>query len=399
MPAECDKASRILRVFTLDRDHAPEQTNYVDEHAAKKQQKVIQRIPAAALAEAQGIAIFTVFRSGLGISGASGGGLVMARLESGEWGPPSGILMHTVGFGFLVGLDVYDVVILLRTKTAVESFCTPKFTLGGDLSIAAGPVGQSAVIDAGYKQAPAWSYVKSKGFYAGAQRTLILSKDVKLISVNGTIIIERQDENAKFYYRPYTAREILSGKPQMPHEAKGLIQTLRAAEGKSADHSLIPGGVAPSEVEAKGIAPPNYDDLDIINVKCSMCGAKMTPDMLTDHKCESTSETSAGPSAPPPSLPPRAQVAHSEPAALDPANQLPIQDLAIQTPATDAATHKDSSMAHLEDSSSRTAASGGNDMAIDRPNILATKAEEAATVSDDDRIELVDATASLGPAK
>ncbi|ORY74873.1 hypothetical protein BCR37DRAFT_352465, partial [Protomyces lactucae-debilis] len=220
MPSECDKASRILRVFTIDREHAPEKLNVLDAHAAKKQQKVIQRIPADAIKAAQGIAIFTVFRSGLVIGGGSGGGLVMARTDDGTWSAPSGIIVNTFSFGFLVGLDVYDVVILLNTKMAVESFCNPKVTLGADISLVAGPVGHAAIVDAGYRQPPAWYYVKSKGLYAGAQ------------PVDGSFVLERNDENAKFYYGRYSAREILAGKVRMPVEAQGLLQTLRAAEGQ-----------------------------------------------------------------------------------------------------------------------------------------------------------------------
>ena len=67
--------------------------------------------------------------------------MVLARLADGKWSGPSGILIHTVGFGLLVGADIYDVVLILRTESALESFTNPKFNLGAQLAIAAGPVG------------------------------------------------------------------------------------------------------------------------------------------------------------------------------------------------------------------------------------------------------------------
>lgn len=179
---ECDKAARILRVFTLDGGvEYEEKLNINDVDAKKKTQRVIKRIPAKALREAKGLAIFTVFRSGLGFSAASGSGVVIARKPDGNWGCPSGLLVHTLGFGFMIGVDVYDVVLLLRSEMAVKSFTHPKVNLGGELALVAGPLGSSVMADAGYQQAPCWSYVKSKGFYAGVQ-------------LDGSIIVERQDE-------------------------------------------------------------------------------------------------------------------------------------------------------------------------------------------------------------
>ena len=85
------------------------------------------------------------------------------------WGPPSGILIHTIGFGFLAGADVYDVVLILRNRKAVRAFANPKVSLGAELSVAAGPLGGGAMVDTGIEAAPVLSYVKSKGLYGGAQ--------------------------------------------------------------------------------------------------------------------------------------------------------------------------------------------------------------------------------------
>lgn len=116
-----------------------------------------------------GLAIYTCSRTGLGLSAASGGGVVLAKDADGNWGPPSGILIHTVGFGFIAGVDVYDVVLILRTRKAVQAFANPKISLGAELSVSAGPLGTGATVTSGLEAAPVLSYTKSKGLYGGAQ--------------------------------------------------------------------------------------------------------------------------------------------------------------------------------------------------------------------------------------
>lgn len=69
----------------------------------------------------------------------------------------------------MAGADVYDVVLILRTKESVQSFCKPRITLGGEVSISAGPVGNGVMLESGLEGHPVWSYVKSKGIYAGVQ--------------------------------------------------------------------------------------------------------------------------------------------------------------------------------------------------------------------------------------
>lgn len=238
---ELDKAARILRVFTLDGGVATTQ-NVPDASGHKKEQKVIQRIPAEVLRQACGIAIFTVFRTGLHWSAASGSGILISRvaqgsvggemLEPGSWSAPSGILIHTLGVGLMVGIDIYDVVLVLNTDKAVAAFSHPRVRLGAELSVAAGPVGDGRAIDA--DRAMSWSYSKSKGFFAGVQ-------------LDGTVIIERNDENERFYRHKWMAEDIISGRVARPRAAEGLYQTLSAAEGRQYRTDMIPQGMGPSE--------------------------------------------------------------------------------------------------------------------------------------------------------
>lgn len=191
-------------------------------------------------------------RTGLWISGAGGSGVLVARKEDGTWSPPSGIMLHTAGLGFLVGVDIYDCVLVINNRKALESFTKVRATIGGEVSAVAGPVGVGGVLenDGKWKEAnrPVFTYLKSRGFYAGVQ-------------VDGTVVIERTDENARFYGQDIGVMDILNGKVRHPPpEIKMLTETLRAAEGQTdVDSELLrqlSGQAAPADFE---VLPPGED--------------------------------------------------------------------------------------------------------------------------------------------
>jgi lipid-binding SYLF domain-containing protein len=256
---ESDKAARILRSFCKDgfydqldaEDMAAKQKEIEQASTASGQQKqkidrpqgkqrVLKKIPSEVIKNAKGIAIFTTMRMGLWMSGAGGSGILMARVpETGEWSPPSGILLHTAAIGFLVGVDIYDCVLIINTYEALEGFKKLRATLGGELSATAGPVGMGGILDTEVhkRQAPIWTYMKSRGVYAGVQ-------------VDGTIIVERMDENERFYGEKLSAQDILSGKVRKsPDSLRTLMQTVKAAQGDSdVDESCLPpAGEAPGD--------------------------------------------------------------------------------------------------------------------------------------------------------
>lgn len=228
----------------------------------KQKQRVVKKIPQAVMQRAVGLAIFTTMRTGLWISGAGGSGVLVARKEDGTWSEPSGILLHTAGLGFLVGVDIYDCVLVINNRKALASFTKLRATLGGEISAVAGPVGAGGVLehDGKWKEfnQPVFTYIKSRGFYAGVQ-------------VDGTIIVERTDENKRFYHQEISATDILAGKVRhRPYEVKMLMETLKAAEGRSdVDAELmaeLEGQPAPGDVdvEAPGtmFGVPDPDDPD-----------------------------------------------------------------------------------------------------------------------------------------
>lgn len=101
-------------------------------------------------------------RTGLWVSGAGGSGVLIARKEDGSWSPPSGIMLHTAGLGFLVGVDIYDCVVVINNRKALDAFTKIRATLGGEISAVAGPVGVGGVLENDGK----WKQAKSVLFVA-----------------------------------------------------------------------------------------------------------------------------------------------------------------------------------------------------------------------------------------
>ncbi|KAL3474540.1 hypothetical protein BJX99DRAFT_260307 [Aspergillus californicus] len=271
---ESDKAARILRSFCKDGFYADDESDRqsADSHLNKEtgkidkpkgKQRVLKKIPTKVVQEAKGIAIFTTMRTGLWLSGSGGSGVLLARIpETGEWSPPSGIMLHTAGIGFLAGIDIYDCVVIINTYQALEAFKKVRCTLGGEVSASAGPVGMGGVLESEVhkRQAPIWTYMKSRGLYAGVQ-------------VDGTIIIERTDENERFYGERISVSDILAGKAKyLPASIEPLIQTIKAAQGdQDVNENLLPSpGETPGDMDLQQPAVfgvPDPEDPDPFGVK------------------------------------------------------------------------------------------------------------------------------------
>jgi len=179
-------------------------------------------------------------------------------VESSEW--------YIAAHGWtrvLVGVDIYDCVLVINTYKALEAFTSIRCTLGGEISAVAGPVGIGGVLESEVhkRQAPVLTYLKSRGFYAGVQ-------------VDGTIVIERTDENEIFYGQRIGVADILAGKALNPPKEKYrlLLNTIRAAQGDAIAESDLPSSLGPTpgdfEVDSEGsFGIPDVEDPDPYGVK------------------------------------------------------------------------------------------------------------------------------------
>lgn len=167
----------------------------------------------------QGLAILTVIKAGFLGSARFGSGLVVARLPDGSWSAPSAIATGGAGFGGQIGFELTDFVFILNDASAVKTFSQAgSLTLGGNVSIAAGPVGRNAEAAGAASLrsvAGIFSYSKTKGLFAG-------------VSLEGSVIVERKDANTKLYGRPISAKALLAGSEPAPSQAYPLMSILNS---------------------------------------------------------------------------------------------------------------------------------------------------------------------------
>ncbi|KAL9547216.1 hypothetical protein MBANPS3_006281 [Mucor bainieri] len=211
LASECRKAARILNSFT---DNG-KGVDFI--------------IPPHILSDAKGLAIFTVLKAGFLFSGRAGSGLVIARLPDGNWSAPSAIMTGGMGFGGQVGAELTDFIMVLNTTSAVKTFMHHgSITLGGNISVAAGPIGRNAEASgtASIKNVSAvYSYSKTRGLFAG-------------VSLEGSVIIERFDANKKLYGGKVKTRDLLNGTIPPPPAADALYRALELKSGHRAGGSF-----------------------------------------------------------------------------------------------------------------------------------------------------------------
>jgi len=118
------------------------------------------------LKDAKGVLIYPqVLKAGFIFGGSGGTGVLLSRDgKTGDWSNPAFYTMGSVSFGLQIGGESAEVVLLVMTQKAMDSLLTSKFKLGGDASVALGPVGGGAKSDV---TADFLSFAKSKGLYAG----------------------------------------------------------------------------------------------------------------------------------------------------------------------------------------------------------------------------------------
>jgi lipid-binding SYLF domain-containing protein len=162
---------------------------------------------------------------------------VISRLNNDSiencWSAPSAIGTVGISWGALIGVDLTDYVILLNTEEAVKAFMTVgQVTIGGGLEVAVGPIGRSTSADLHVSSsgtiAPAYSYSHSRGIFAG-------------VSLDGSVIMTRDNVNYNFYGRQVTPEEILTGRVASPRAGKPLYHALNEALAAIPnDHSKPP---------------------------------------------------------------------------------------------------------------------------------------------------------------
>jgi len=156
-------------------------------------------IPRDLLQKAYCAVVVPSLKKGAFVVGAEyGRGFVICRKGSGiGWGAPAAIRVEGGSFGFQIGGSATEVVMLIMNERGMHQLEKDKFTLGGDASIAAGPVGRTVSADTdAYMSADILSWSRTKGLFAG-------------LALKGATLRPDRDANRELYGRELGTREIV----------------------------------------------------------------------------------------------------------------------------------------------------------------------------------------------
>jgi lipid-binding SYLF domain-containing protein len=173
-------------------------------------------IPRQVLEKAQCIGIVpNLKRAGFIIGAKYGKGVLTCRTGRG-WSAPSIVRIEGGSIGFQIGAGETDLVFVVQNRSGEDKLMKDKFTIGGDASVMAGPVGRTgeAQTDA-MMHAEILSYSRARGVFAG-------------ISLDGATLRPDTDDNTALYDRPVTQQEILTGSVRRPPEAKPLYSAIES---------------------------------------------------------------------------------------------------------------------------------------------------------------------------
>lgn len=168
-------------------------------------------------AEAKGILVVPTMVKGGFIIGASGGsGVLLGRGEDGKtWSEPVFYTLGSVTFGLQIGGEVSEIALLVMTDKGMDSLLSSSAKLGGDISVAAGPVGAGAKAQI----ADILAFSRTKGLYGG-------------INLEGAIIDVRDDWNRDYYGKAVRPVDVLVKKSVSNPGSKALRQAVAAAASK-----------------------------------------------------------------------------------------------------------------------------------------------------------------------
>lgn len=188
----------VLRAFTADDDNA---------------------IPADLLERARAIAVIpNVLRGGFIFGARRGRGVLVMRTERGDWSNPAFITLTGGSFGGQIGIESTDLVLIFANDNAVKNMRSGKFTLGGDATAVAGPLGRTANVALTFR-AEVYGYVRSRGLFAGA-------------AFEGARLAIDQETNG-FFYGGSGAEALGRSSPQTPPGTREFLQTVRSVSSGS----------------------------------------------------------------------------------------------------------------------------------------------------------------------
>ena len=215
-------------------------------------------IPPTLLARAYAVAVVPgVKKAAFGFGVRRGKGILVVRQDDSSWSNPAFITLTGGSFGWQVGAQSTDIILVFKTRKGVDGIANGKLTLGADAAVAAGPVGRQtgAATDIVF-ESEVYSYSRNRGLFAG-------------VSVEGSGLTMDRKANASFYSSAsMTPEKIFASSPNIaPNIANTFVQILTAqtrrlptSPGMEVAAEEEPADEDASEVRTFGIPDPVDSD-------------------------------------------------------------------------------------------------------------------------------------------
>jgi lipid-binding SYLF domain-containing protein len=171
-------------------------------------------IPQEILGRAECVAVVpSMLKGGFVVGAKYGRGLASCRTPKG-WSSPAFFAVKGGSFGFQIGGQAVDLVMLVMNNDGMQHLLSSQFALGADASVAAGPVGRHAEGNTDWKmRAQVLTYSRARGIFAGA-------------TLNGASIKQDKDSTREFYGHMVTNRAALTGEIDPPAAANPFLSVL-----------------------------------------------------------------------------------------------------------------------------------------------------------------------------
>jgi SH3 domain-containing YSC84-like protein 1 len=185
-----------------------------------------ENIPRDTLNKAECVIVIpSVMKAAFGVGGSYGRGAMVCRTGkdfNGPWGAPAMYALEGGSFGFQMGAQATDFVLLVMNPRGVNSILDSKVKLGGDVSASAGPKGRTVEADTdAHLRAEILTYSRSRGLFAGA-------------SLEGSTLRPDNEANKDIYGREATARNIVREKAaEAPLEGQQIARILNQASPRN----------------------------------------------------------------------------------------------------------------------------------------------------------------------
>jgi len=145
------------------------------------------------MSNAKGVLIVpSLVKGGFIFGGSGGSGVLLTKGDNNIWSDPAFYTMGSGTVGFQIGVEVSEIILMIMTEKGVDALLTSSFKLGGDISIAAGPIGAGAKA----QTADILAFSRSKGIYGG-------------LNIEGAVLKTRNDWNHDYYGNQASPRSIL----------------------------------------------------------------------------------------------------------------------------------------------------------------------------------------------